>query len=374
MELFKTNFTGATNPALTPTPWDSVTEAANNDLLYGATHGLGSGPGMRVQWNAGTAGIACKGKVDFLGQPRGGLPMRLAGRHTRFSFWSVFTTMAANVAVNDEITLLRAYQISGGVETEIFSVVWIKTAATTAKWKLTQTIGVATSATQTSTALANIDTAGRTYQLDVICNGIDGTQFLSFGEAETGVGLVQLRLGGQVPGMSSFEMGGIAATPAAPTSTTEFRFDNVLVINDDWNKPFLVPSSGTGIQLLGHQSMEVGRLILAVGQCGVFGAMGTADLAAEVSAAIVPSPQIGIAPGGLYEVIGRQIAASPAFPGITLFVPCSGVASEILPGSSIGAPMVGVGSWQFKAQQDQDALIIINLEGVAMDYFIRRLR
>lgn len=49
------NFVGASDPALTPTPFSSVTETAGNDALYGAAVGTGGTPGMRCTFGGTTA-------------------------------------------------------------------------------------------------------------------------------------------------------------------------------------------------------------------------------------------------------------------------------------------------------------------------------
>lgn len=373
MKLFQTNFSGATNPELTPNPWDSVVEAANNNVFYGATHGFGATPGMRVQWGAGSGGIACKGKVDFTSQSRLGLPVRLSGRHTRFHFWSVFPTIAAGLANNDEITVLRAYELVQGVDTEIFSLVWIKVSNTTAKWKLTQNVGGATSITQTSAALTAIDTVGRLMTLDVICTGGEGNHFLNFGEASLGVGLIQLRIGGPTPPMASFEMGGVAASIAAPTALTEFRFDSINVVNDDWVGPHMQRSSGQAIPLLGHQTGESGKAVLTNAAYTVFGTLPTAEMANSLGVAVIPAPNMGIVPGGLYELVASPTAAVPAG-GTTLLIPIGSDPNEVLPSSAISVPMGSVASWQFQAGEGQYGLIIVNAEGVAVEYSVRRLR
>lgn len=48
-------FTGATNPALTPIPFNSITETAGNDALYGATAGAAGSPGMRCTFGGTSA-------------------------------------------------------------------------------------------------------------------------------------------------------------------------------------------------------------------------------------------------------------------------------------------------------------------------------
>lgn len=60
-ELVNVSFDGATDPALTPIPFSTVTEGGGNDLKYNATGGVGGSPGMELVF----AGVAapCNGEI-----------------------------------------------------------------------------------------------------------------------------------------------------------------------------------------------------------------------------------------------------------------------------------------------------------------------
>lgn len=53
--VFSTDFTGATNPALTPNPFSSVDEGAGNDVKYDALRGVDAGPCMNLDFGGTTA-------------------------------------------------------------------------------------------------------------------------------------------------------------------------------------------------------------------------------------------------------------------------------------------------------------------------------
>lgn len=59
--VFHLDFTGATDPDLTPNPFTSMTENAGNDAKYTATGGKDGGPGMELDY-AGAAS-ACNGEM-----------------------------------------------------------------------------------------------------------------------------------------------------------------------------------------------------------------------------------------------------------------------------------------------------------------------
>ena len=62
--VFEADFTGATDPALTPVPFDSVTEDGSNDVRRGAAAGVGGTPGMFINY-AGGGSLGAYGTVIY---------------------------------------------------------------------------------------------------------------------------------------------------------------------------------------------------------------------------------------------------------------------------------------------------------------------
>lgn len=368
MKLIEQNFVAASDPSLVPIPFSSVVESALTDIARGAAVGEGAGAGASVAWSAGVAAIACYGVYDVVAASADGKPRPLAGRHLRYvSAWAFTTT--TGFANNDEVTVFRLMYLLGTTETELCSLVWIKT-ATGYKWKLKQTIG----STTTVTMAGDYSTTPATYKtvcLDIV--GVGGTPHLSLSDPDTGIGVLQLALGTSLPAYARVQIGGVAGSVAAPSAASEFRFDSLRVEDDDYGAEHMKRSSGLAIPLLGHRPIDVAKVVLTNGQLAEIGAMASTDVPL-LGTAVIPGPQIGIQPGGEYEIACRLAATVPTTPGYTQIIPHEHSLNEVIPDTGITLDMSRVPVWQVKTLRDQNVIMIVNVQGVACHYTVRRLR
>lgn len=153
---FTTDFVGATDPDLTPTPFDSVVETSGNDILYVATGGVSSGPGMRTNL-AGTS-------ADSYGIVNKGWSVSPDGRIFRASLDVNFGIMPFIGISGSSVTLMRLTSPGGAV----MNIQLLKTSTTVAKFRIN------TPESGTNQVAANTAIAGSTWY--TVMGELDNTE------------------------------------------------------------------------------------------------------------------------------------------------------------------------------------------------------
>jgi hypothetical protein len=397
--LLQTNFSGATNPALTPIPFDSVVEGdANVDVLYGATHGKSSTPGMRVLFNGTPSAKTGYGVVDLTTAARP-IPTPGAFNHTRIRF--SFNLAAGTYATNDRVTLLQVIYDVSGTDTVLCAVEWVKT-ATRYKFRLSETLG-STSTTSAEHNKTSYSTYGD-WVLDIIHVG--GVAHINFSEAPPaltgwinaadsrviqGQGIAQLAFPVAQNGIAAkrpkkIRIGHCDSLNAVPASV-EWRFDDIKIEDDFYPDEggLAIPNSlgvapfGRDNAMWGSQPIDMGMfraedLISGLRAVTEFGAVAAAAYSG-LSIAGFPCSQIPIVPGANYEVLAWFPNGKAAPPdGYTVFTFHAHSNGELTVDVGVYYNMADKYDWCGRALQAQNALLVFNGESAFVEYYIRRIR
>lgn len=324
-----TNLSTATNPALTPVPFDSVTEAdASVNVAYNATGGYGSTPGMMVDWTgAPPTGLVGYGRVNLTTKnaPTIDDAKRNRPSQLRVSFMFKQPTVTG-FATNNEVKVFRVLTGDPAAPTELCSITWIKTASNY-KWKLTESI-TNTSVTGSnfdpkdpSTGLSNFAyTNDYFWEVDIVT--VAGVAFMHIGPCwpyghsnTTGANVnIKFPLNKQIPMWTVVDIGAVSGNIAAPSAASRFMFDHIRIEDNLMENPGFAKGRDVNTGLVTERNVNVGgNLPIDNGQVGLdfgqFCEFGTVDTDTLQPYRVHPTVQIAVEPGAVYEI--SMTAAEP---------------------------------------------------------------
>lgn len=412
MRYVLTNFTGATDPALMPIPFNTVTEAgASVDVLYDSNEGYLSTPCMKVAWtgsppthataygrilfNARTArGEAVYGANPAITEALDPRTPKKQPYHLRIEFQFGIPTVTGFSTTNDEIEIIRVNYLnpSTNAQEELCTLTWVKKATTGFAWKLKDTLGnvTATGSTLTASAYSSI----YKWCFDIILT--DGAAHMSIGEAwpfvnfPTGTG-VTTQTNSQATlaflnnvrpptptsvdvGCTRTSIGGVAG--AAPTAASAIVFDQ-LEIHDD----LYAENSPIGIDHSGSHPIDNAGVRMNFQYFCEFGCITSQNLSGyQVS----PPVQIPIIEGEVYEISGT-FAFNPYGPPVTGEIGSGYTSIQpfnysdqtltfAAPEYACCFPIGGSTRTRVRIPKGANALRLYNGEWTNVDYFIKRIR
>ena len=406
MRYLLTNFTGATNPALTPIPFDSVTEEdATVNVAYGAAVGYLGGAGMKVNWTGspatGNVGYGRKlfsSSTDnfFVGGIGGLLDDPRAQNHVRVKFAIRFPT-TTGFATDDRIKVLRFnYVNSAGTITEAASVSWVKRAGTAFKLRVDNAIS-GTSAESAS----NIDKGDyNTYFflcVDLIRSA--GCAFINVGESWPYTTATQLAAGTvapnsstqsftrlafstaiAVPTITSVDVGSISIVNSGdankdPTASSEMNISDLWIGDDVYPEAPMVENG-----VCGNYEIDNAAVRLNYSYFADFGAITPALGGYET----FPAVQIAIVPNAVYRISSTFAENPPGEPlsgnigsgytSIQAYQHSSEAFTFVSPEYTTRFPIGGQHEYFVKTLPTQNAIRIYSGEWTNAEFFIQRMR
>lgn len=404
MRYLLTNFTSATNPALTPIPFDSVVEEdATVDVAYGAAVGYLGGAGMKINWTGSppTGSIGYGRKLfttstdhQFLGGI-GNLLTESNQNFVRVRMAFRFPDASGFAVNNTRMKILRFNQNVAGTQTEVASISWVKSTSTATSFKLR--IDVASG--ETATVSSNIDKNSYNNWLFLNVDFIrsKGCAFINVGESwpyttstqvaggtvspnSSTQGFTRLAFASStsVPVITSVDVGSISVvnnggTAIDPTAASEMNISDLFISDDIY--PDLKDSKFCGTHEIDNVAVRLNYSYFAD-----FGAI-TPDLGGYET---FPTVQMAIVPGGVYEV-SAVFAQDPPGDPITGYPSSGYTAIQTYQHSSeaftFSSPpylnmfnMGAVGVFRVQALPTHNALRIYNGQYTNAEYFVRRVR
>lgn len=334
MRYLITKFTDATNPALTPDPWDSIVEGdATVNVLYGATSGYGGAkPGMRVLFNGAPTASSGYGRCLFTAANRSQFFLKDANpallttsppeerTHFRVNFAMNLPTVTG-LATDDEIKIVRVnYDTGDGTQAELCSLSWVKKGGTNFALKLSDGIFGTTPVTS-----ANITASAYSsyflWTLDIVM--VYGVAFVNIGEAwpftnttagtapntfTKAVASLAFPTTASIPAPSSVDMGYVSGP--VPSNAVELDFDLILIEDDVYKRTHgaekVIASSASGSYPIDNMSCRV--------PYGYFFDVGA--ITPELGGYEVQPPlNISVVPCGVYEFSFTFAEEPPGEPG-----------------------------------------------------------
>lgn len=329
MRYLQTNFTSASS-TLTPTPFDSTTEGDSTvTFRRHATHGYNGTPGAKVAWTGtptSVVGYGTKRLDSIISQSALNAANAVANRipqptQYRFSAKIGFGGVTATTTEfnnNDEVKLIRfMYDPGNGVETELCSLSWIKTASSY-KWKLSESLGSTTATGGTFNPLSGVnyaDTWG--WVIDIITT--PGVSFIQIGPAwpyshsvpasgTTANDRLQLAFPETsiIPRITRVDVGAISGS--IPKAATYFVYDDMKFDDNLFPDAGLIGTGRRRGELASHDLMwssDIDNAMVSLeflngaGYFGEFGAIGPTSLNPYL---VIPMNNLAIEPGATYEI------------------------------------------------------------------------
>ena len=404
MRYLLTNFTSATQPALTPIPFDSVTEGdATVDVAYGASVGYLGGAGMKVNWtgspatsNVGYGRKLFSTSTDhfFVNGIGGLLDDSRAQNHVRVRMAIRFPT-TTGFATNDRIKILRFnYVNSAGTITEAASVSWVKRAGTAFRLRVDNAIS-STSATSSDIDKGDYNTY---FFLNVDLIRSRGCAFINVGEAWPYTTATQLAAGTVAPNSStqSFTRLAFATTIAVPTITSVDMGSITIVdnggsnknpsassemnISDVWIGDDVYPEGYEENGVCGNYEIDNAAVRLNYSYFADFGAI-TPNLGGYET---FPAVQMAIVPNAVYRISATFAENPPGEPltgnigsgytSIQAYQHSSEAFTFVSPEYTCRFPIGGQTSYMLKTLPTQNAIRIYSGEWTNAEFFIQRMR
>lgn len=403
MRYLLTNFTSATNPALTPTPFDSVTEEdATVDVAYGAAVGYLGGAGMKINWTGSPpTGSIGYGRLLFQNKVAPGimggvvplLNQGISQNHVRVKFAYRFPTATGFGTNNQRIKLLRFNQDVAGTQTEVASVSWVKSTSTSTSFRLR-----ADNALDSTSAQSSILDQGDYNDWLFLCVDlitVNGVAFINVGEAwpytnstqlaagttapnSSTQGFTRLAFSTDVPVITSIDVGAISivnngGAAIDPTAASEMNISDLWVGDDVYPT---VPMNG----VCGNYEIDNCAVRLNYSYFADIGAI-TPNLGGYET---FPTVQMAIVPGATYRVSATFAQNPPGEPitgdigsgytSVQAYEHSSEAFTFVSPEYTTRFPIGGQTQYIIRTLPTQNALRIYSGEWTNAEFFIQRMR